>query len=251
MRLAVAAILLFLAAPTLVVIPTSFSSSPFLTFPPPGFSLQWYERYFSSAAWIGATQRSLLIATLTALLSSIVGVSAALAMRRMGAARQWVQLLILTPMIIPGIIIAIGAYGLFADLGLIGTALGLTIAHTLVAFPFVTIVVSSAVDKIDPSIEFAAASLGARPASTLFLVVLPLIRPALVSGALLAFITSFDEVVITVFVGGSRSSTLPKMMWDSIRTEVDPTISAISVILVLVTIIVLFLLSRLSRGTEK
>jgi putative spermidine/putrescine transport system permease protein len=245
---AVALILVFLAAPTVIVIPISFSSATYLTFPPPGWSTQWYARYFGSDAWMGATYRSFAVASLTMVTSTILGTAAAFGLRRLYVGRDIAHLLVVAPLVVPGIIIAIAVYDLYSRLLLIGSIAGLVIAHTIIAFPFVAVVVAAALRGLDKSLERAAANLGANAWTTFRLVTFPLIRPGIAAGALLAFIASFDEVVIAIFISGTTSATLPKLMWDGIRTEVDPTIAAVSTLLVALSTLLLGAVSVLRRS---
>jgi putative spermidine/putrescine transport system permease protein len=229
------ATLIFLAAPLAVVMPISFSAAKYLTFPPPGWSLQWYARYFGSREWMSATVRSFEVALLTTLAATAVGTAAALALRRPFRGRSLVRLIILAPMVVPVIIVAIGIYGLYAKLRMVGTLHGLVLAHTVLALPFVVVVVSATLNGLDATLELAAQNLGANRWQTFRFVTLPLIRPGVVSAALLAFVTSFDEVVVAIFVSGTQATTLPKQMWDGIRTEIDPTVAAVSTLLIAVT----------------
>lgn len=240
-------VLAFLALPTLVVLPISFSAAKYLTFPPPGWSLQWYGRYFGSREWMTATWRSVEVGVLTMAAATIVGTAAALALRRQFRGRSLVNLVILAPMVVPVIIVAIAIYGLYARLRLIGTIPGLVLAHTVLALPFVVVVVAATLRGFDETLELAAQNLGANRWQTFHLVTLPLIRPGIVSGALLAFITSFDEVVIAIFISGARSPTLPKQMWDGIRTEIDPTVAAVSTLLIGVTTAVIGAITLVRR----
>jgi len=246
-----AAVLVFLALPLVVVMPISFSAAKYLTFPPPGWSVQWYERYFGSREWMGATWRSVEVAVLTTLVASAIGTAAALALRRPFRGRSLVHLVIVAPMVVPVIILAIAIYGLYARLRLVGTLLGLVLAHTVLALPFVVVVVAATLRGFDESLELAAQNLGANRWHTFRLVTLPLIAPGIVSGAVLAFITSFDEVVIAIFVSGARAPTLPKQMWDGIRTEIDPTVAAVSTILICVTAVLVGALTLIRRRTDR
>jgi putative spermidine/putrescine transport system permease protein len=230
-----AAVLAFLALPLLVVLPISFSAAKYLTFPPPGWSAQWYDRYFGSREWMNATWRSVEVAILTTAAATAVGTAAALALRRPFRGKSLVHLVIVAPMVVPAIITAIAVYGLYARLRLVGTLHGLVLAHTVLALPFVVVVVGATLRGFDETLELAAQNLGANRWQTFRRVTLPLIRPGIISGALLAFITSFDEVVVAIFVSGARAPTLPKQMWDGIRTEIDPTVAAVSTLLIGVT----------------
>ena len=241
------ATLVFLAAPLAVVVPISFSAAKYLTFPPPGWSLQWYERYFGSREWMSATVRSFEVALLTTLAATVVGTAAALALRRPFRGRSLARLIILAPMVVPVIILAIGIYGLYAKLRMVGTLHGLVLAHTVLALPFVVLVMVAGLRDFDNVLEQAAEGLGASRMKTLTRVTFPLLRPSLVSAGLLAFITSFDELVVALFLAGSNM-TLPKKMFDNILMEIDPTIAAVSVMQILLVSIVLVLIGRFGRG---
>jgi putative spermidine/putrescine transport system permease protein len=246
-----AAIFVFLVLPLLVVVPISFSAAKYLTFPPPGWSAQWYERYFGSREWMSATLRSVEVAALTTLAATVVGTAAALALRRSFRGKALVSLIVVAPMVVPVIIVAIGIYGLYARLQMVGTLAGLVLAHTVLALPFVVVVVTATLRGFDETLELAAHNLGANRWQTFRLVTLPLIRPGVVSGALLAFITSFDEVVVAIFVSGARNPTLPKQMWDGIRTEIDPTVAAVSTLLIAVTTTVLAAITLVRRRAQE
>jgi putative spermidine/putrescine transport system permease protein len=241
------ATLTFLVAPLAVVLPISFSAAKYLTFPPPGWSLQWYARYFGSREWMSATVRSFEVAGLTMAAATAVGTAAALALRQPFRGRSLVRLIVLAPLVVPVIIVAIAIYGLYAQWKLVGTLSGLVLAHTVLALPFVVVIVSATLHGIDETLELAAQNLGANRWNTFRLVTLPLIRPGVVSAALLAFITSFDEVVVAIFVSGTQAATLPKQMWDGIRTEIDPTVAAVSTLLIGVTTLALGLLALVRR----
>ena len=253
-RLLIAAgalIYFFLMLPLLVVFPISLSSAPYLQFPPPGLSWQWYERYLGDPQWIDATWRSLYIGCATAVLALLLGVSLAFSLVR---GRFWGRVLVdrlaLAPIIVPTIILSVAVYGVFAKLKLIGTWYGLVLAHTVLALPFVVLVMVAGLRDFDRSLEQAAAGLGASRWRTLARVTLPLLRPSLVSAGLLAFISSFDEVVVALFLTGANM-TLPKKMFDNILMEIDPTIAAVSVIQILLVSIVMVLIGRFGRGLKE
>jgi putative spermidine/putrescine transport system permease protein len=250
-RLLIAAgalIYFFLMLPLLVVFPISLSSAPYLQFPPPGLSWQWYERYLDDPQWIDATWRSLYIGGATAVLALLLGVPLAFSLvRGRFFGRVLVDRLALAPIIVPTIILSVALYGVFAKLKLIGAWYGLVLAHTLLALPFVVLVMTAGLRDFDRSLEQAAAGLGASRWRTLSRVTLPLLRPSLVSAGLLAFISSFDEVVVALFLAGANM-TLPKKMFDNILMEIDPTIAAVSVIQILLVTIVMVLIGRFGRG---
>ncbi len=243
-----AAIYFFLMLPLLVVFPISLSSAPYMQFPPPGLSWQWYERYLDDPQWIDATVRSLQIGAATAALALALGVPLAFALARgRFFARETLDRLAMAPLIVPTIILSVSVYGLFARLKLVGEWYGLVVAHTVLALPFVVLVMGAGLRDFDRSLEQAAEGLGASRWRTLTRVTLPLLRPSLVSSALLAFITSFDEVVVALFLSGARM-TLPKKMFDNILMEIDPTIASVSVMQILLVSLVLLLIGRFGHG---
>ncbi len=243
-----AAVYIFLMLPLLVVFPISLSSAAYMQFPPPGLSWQWYERYFDDPQWIDATVRSLYIGAATAILALALGVPLAFSLvRTKFIGRVLVDRLALAPLIVPTIILSVSLYGLFARLKLIGEWYGLVIAHTVLALPFVVLVMSAGLRDFDRGLEQAAEGLGASRVRTLLRVTLPLLRPSLVSAGLLAFISSFDELVVALFLAGPNM-TLPKKMFDNILMEIDPTIAAVSVMQILLVSIVLVLIGRFGRG---
>ena len=246
--IACAAIYLFLMLPLLVVFPISLSSAPYMQFPPPGYSTQWYARYFDDPQWIDATVRSLYIGAATAVLALAVGVPLAFSIARgKFVGRALLDRIALAPLVVPTIILSVGLYGLFAKLKLIGEWYGLVLAHTVLALPFVVLVIVAGLRDFDRGLEQAAEGLGASRAKTLLRVTLPLLRPSLVSAGLLAFISSFDELVVALFLAGPNM-TLPKKMFDNILMEIDPTIAAVSVMQILLVSIVLVLIGRFGRG---
>ena len=240
-------VFLYLLFPILVVIPLSFSSGSYLSFPPPGFSLRWYANFFGRSDWLEAAWLSVWIGSAVTALATSLGVPAAIALVRGNfRGKGLVVGFIMSPVIAPVIIVAIGIYFFYARLGLIGSPLGLVIAHTCLAVPFVVINVAATLQGFDQRLEQAAMNLGATPWGTFWQVTLPIIRPGILSGAVFAFITSFDELVIALFVSGSTAVTLPRKMWDSIRFEIDPTIAAVSTLLIALTA-VLFVVAELLR----
>ena len=245
-------ILLFLAFPIVVVMVVSFSSATYLTFPPPAFGLKWYEAYFSSADWLRPTWLSIWVAAAVVVLSTVLGTLAALGIARLPRAlRVVVAGLVLSPLIVPGIVVAIGIYYAFSRYGLVGSPVGLMLAHTCLAVPFVVTSVSASLAGIDPRLEQAALSLGATPRATFFQVTLPLIRPGVLVGALFAFITSFDELIVALFISGSGAVTLPRRMWDDLRFAIDPTIAAVSTLTIVLTVLLMARAHLLRRHTEQ
>jgi putative spermidine/putrescine transport system permease protein len=241
-------VLLFLVVPILIIIPMSFGSALSLEFPPRSLSLQWYFKYFTSPAWLRATGISFEVALGTTVLATVLGTLAAFGLvRGRFAGRNVLYALILSPLIIPGIVIAVAVYLVFVRVGLVGSPLGLVLAHTVLALPLVVVNVSATLKGFDESIERAAMSLGASPIRAFWHVTFPSIRPGIIAGAMFAFMTSFDEVIIAIFLSGRTATTLPKRMWDSVLLETDPTIAAISTMLILLTMLVL-VVPTIQRG---
>ncbi len=243
-----AVVYFFLMLPLIVVFPISLSSAAYMQFPPPGFSWQWYERYLDDPQWIDATIRSLYVGAATAALALALGVPLAFSLvRGRFAGRVILDRLALAPLIVPTIIVSVAVYGLFAKLKLIGEWYGLVVAHTVLALPYVVLVMGAGLRDFDRSLEQAAEGLGASRWSILLRITLPLLRPSLISAGLLAFISSFDELVVALFLAGPNM-TLPKKMFDNILMEIDPTIAAVSVMQILLVSIVLVLIGRFGRG---
>jgi putative spermidine/putrescine transport system permease protein len=241
-------VFLFLMLPLLVVFPISVSSASYLQFPPPGFSWQWYQRYLDDPSWIDATIRSVQAATLCTVLAMGLGVplSFFLVRSRLAGVRV-LDRLSAAPIIVPTIILSIALYGVFSRLQLIGEWYGVAIAHTVLALPFVVILVGAGLRTFDEAQEQAAAGLGAAWPRIIWRVTLPQLRPSLISAAFLAFISSFDELVLAMFLSGA-SMTLPKKMFDNIMMEIDPTIAAVSVLQILLVGLCLGLTSLFGRG---
>ncbi len=245
-------ILVFLAFPILVVFVVSFSSASYLTFPPPAFGLKWYAAYFGNADWLRPTWLSLWVAACVVMLSTTLGTLAAVGIaRRPQPLRVFATGLILSPLIVPVIVVAIGIYYAFARYGLVGSPVALLLAHSCLAVPFVVTSVSASLAGIDPRLEQAALSLGATPAGTFRQVTLPLIRPGVLVGALFAFITSFDELVVALFLSGSGAITLPRRMWDDLRYQIDPTIAAVSTLTIVLTAVLLGSAQLLRKRAEQ
>lgn len=229
-------VIILLLVPGLVVIPLSFPESRSFVFPPQGFSLQWYERFFESRQWWSSFMTSLQVAALVTVVATTLSVFAGLALRRASPKiRTVIRAVVLTPRIVPGVIIAMAIYGLFLDWQLNITITGFVIAHTVMALPFAFIPIAATLEQFDQRFEQAAASLGASKLTTFFQIVLPLISTGMMTGALFAFVISFDEVVVSLFVGGVGMRTLPVQMYQSIANDIDPTIAAASTMLLVLT----------------
>jgi putative spermidine/putrescine transport system permease protein len=245
-------ILLFLAFPIVVVFAVSFSSANYLTFPPPALSLKWYRVYFSSDNWLGPTWLSLWVAACTVVLSTVLGTLAALGIARLPRPlKVLVSGLVLSPLIVPVIVVSIGVYYAFSKYGLVGQPIALVLAHTSLAVPFVVTSVTATLAGIDPRLEQAALSLGATPRGTFFQVTLPLIRPGVLVGALFAFITSFDELIVALFLSGQGAVTLPRRMWEDLRYAIDPTIAAVSTLTIVFTAVLLGIAHVLRKRAEQ
>ena len=252
-------IFFFLIFPLIVVVPLSFNSVPFFTFTkemlaldPAGYSLKWYEDFFSNLNWQGAVRNSVIIAFFATMLSTTLGTLAALGLSRPTMpAKTLIMSLLISPMIVPLIISAAGMFFFYSRIGLQGTHLGVILAHAALGTPFVVITVTATLVGFDNSLIRASASLGASPTTTFFKVIVPLILPGVISGALFAFITSFDEVVVVLFVGSFRQRTIPWQMFSGIREHISPTILAVATILVIVSIGLLFSVELLRRRGER
>ncbi|MCX5839606.1 MAG: ABC transporter permease [Deltaproteobacteria bacterium] len=245
-----ALIFAYIIIPIFIIIPISFSSSSYLQFPPDSFSLRWYKNYFTKEVWMAATWASLRVAALTSLFSTLLAIPTSIGLVRYKFPGKKILMgLIVSPLVVPTIIVAIGLYFFYADLKMIGSIPGLVLAHSLVAFPVVVVVLTASLKGLDVNLEYAAMNLGANPVRTFKEVTLPLIRPAILSGSLFAFIMSFDELIITMFICG-RMITLPKRMWDSVREEIDPTIAAVSTMLIFLSLILLLIIELYRKRSE-
>ena len=241
-------VLLFLIAPLFVVVPLSFSDDPFFTFPVPKYSLRWYYDFFGNGRWISSLVNSSITAVLTTVFATTLGTLAAVGLNRADCPyRKAVMAVLISPMIIPVVIVAVGSYLFFGGLGLTNTRIGLVLAHTALATPFVVITVTATLASYDMNLTRAAQSLGASPFSAFINVTLPLIAPGVISGAIFAFATSFDEVVVALFLTGAEQRTLPVQMFSGMRDQINPTIMAAATILLAVSIVLFVAASVLSR----
>jgi putative spermidine/putrescine transport system permease protein len=253
LRAAVLVVGVILLAPTLVVIPMSFSGGQTFEFPPETWSWRWYGEFFGSEAWMSSLVNSLKVGGLVALLATALGVAAAVGLDRsrffgLGS----LKMLLSAPMIIPGIVVAVALYAVFLRWQLNGTVIGFVLAHTVLALPFVITSVSTSLAGYDRTVDIASASLGASPWTTFRRVTVPILAPGVLSGFVFAFVTSFDEVVVALFLQTPDLRTLPVQMYESITLEIDPTIAAASSLIVVVTSVLLMVpqLSRRSRRTS-
>jgi putative spermidine/putrescine transport system permease protein len=242
-------IAVFLLAPLLVVVPVSFSDSMLMQFPPPRWSARWYKAYFDNAAWLDATWMSLRSGLVVAVLSTALGIATALGLvRGRFRGRAAAQAFILSPLVVPVIIFSVGLYYLYSLLRLNGTFVGLVLGHVVLTFPYATVVISASLEDFDQSLERAAQGLGATPFTAFRRVTLPLIAPGVGVAFLFSFLTSFDEVVLAIFITGPETMTLPRKMWEGIRFELNPMIAAVSTLLVAISWILMLVVGLLRRS---
>ena len=240
-------VLAFLCLPALIVIPMSFSSASSLEFPPPGFSLRWYESLLGDPRWLLALQNSVIVALLSSIIALLAGSVAAYGLvRGTFCARALIEGVFIAPLVVPSVIIAVALYIFFAQIGLLGTMTGLVIGHTVLGVPYVVLVMSVAIRSFDHRIEQVALSLGA-PTSTMFRrVLLPNLMPSVFAAWIFALIASFDEVIITHFIAG-RYDTVPKRMFNELVLQVNPTITAIATLLIALSVIAVGIIVLLLR----
>ncbi|MFK7761943.1 MAG: ABC transporter permease [Roseobacter sp.] len=258
-RVICGAILVFLITPIIVVMPLSFNAQDFFTFTPEmlrfdpaGYSLKHYEDFFTNSDWQGALANSVKIAPAATLLSVTFGTLAAIGLSQPHVPfRRAIMAILISPMIVPLIISAAGMYFFYSRIGLQGTYAGVVLAHAALGIPFVIITVTATLVGFDNSLTRAAANMGANPVTTFFRVQMPLILPGVISGGLFAFITSFDEVVVVLFVGSAGQKTLPWQMFTGLREQISPTILAVATILVIVSIALLTVVELLRRRSER
>jgi putative spermidine/putrescine transport system permease protein len=243
--------LAFLVLPILVIIPLSFSSSQFLVYPIPGFSLRWYDNLIHSDAWIRAAKNSFIVAPLATLIATVLGTLAAVGLNKADfPGKGLLMAILISPMVVPVVVIGVGVYLFFAPLGLSDSYTGLILSHVALGAPFVVITVLATLQGFNHNLVRASLSLGAGQLRTFFRITLPVIAPGLIAGALFAFATSFDEVVITMFLAGPSQATLPRQMFAGIRENVDPTIAALATLLMVFSTCLLLGLEWI-RGRNK
>ncbi|MEH6774010.1 MAG: ABC transporter permease [Cereibacter changlensis] len=273
------AIFTFLIAPILIVIPLSFNAEPYFTFTekmlsfdPEGYSLRWYDilltfgmtapdaprgaswwmDVWNNATWVRAAKNSVIIGVSSTIVATVLGTVAALGLSRPEMPyRRAIMAILISPMIVPIIITATGLFFFYSATGLAGSYVGVVLAHATLGIPFVIITVTATLIGFDRSLTRAAASLGADPTTTFFKVTMPLILPGVISGALFAFVTSFDEVVVVLFVAAHDQQTIPRQMWNGIREQISPAILSVATILVIVSVALLATVEILRRRSEK
>ena len=252
---------IFLIAPLLVIIPLSFNAEPYFTFTDgmlrfeqSAFSLRWYQSLVTNPEWSMAVSNSFFIGFCATVLATVLGTLAALGLNHPSMPlRRMVSALLISPMVTPIIIVAVGVFFFYSRVGLGQSHLGLILAHAMLGAPFVVITVSATLANFDYTLLRAAASLGASPIKAFWRVQLPIISPGVITGALFAFAASFDEVVVVLFLGGIDQRTIPRQMWSGIREEISPEILAVATLLIVFAILVLFaveILQRVGKATQ-
>lgn len=248
-------VLLFLVLPVLVVTPLSFNIEPYFSFTsgmlrldPAAFSLRWYRELLQDPLWLLSFKNSLFIATCATLIATVLGTLAAMGLSRANLPCKGLLMgTLISPMIVPVIISSAGMYFFYSSLGISQNYLGIILAHAVLGTPFVIITVTATLVGFDHSLTRAAASLGASPWYTFFKVTLPIIRPGIISGALFAMVTSFDEAVVVQFLGGVEERTIPRQMWSGMREQISPTILAAATLLILGSVMLLVAIEVLRR----
>jgi putative spermidine/putrescine transport system permease protein len=252
-------VLVFLVVPLIVIVPLSFNASPYFTFThdmltlnPAGYSSQWYSKFFTDPVWLHGVKNSFIIAPIATLLATSLGTLAALGLTRPHMPfRTAITSILILPMIVPLIITATALFFYFSYLHIVNTYVGIIIAHAILGTPFVVITVTATLSGLDDRFYRAALSLGATPRRAFFKVVMPLILPGIISGALFAFMTSFDEVVIVLFIAGPEQKTLPLQMWTNLRYTIDPTILSVATLILLFAITLLGSLEFMRRRSDR
>jgi putative spermidine/putrescine transport system permease protein len=246
------AVLIFLVAPILTIVPLSFSSGSFFYYPLPGFSLRWYEDFFTSSFWLSSLKNSLIVGVSATVLATVLGTLAALGIwRARFPAQALVLAILISPMVVPVVIVAVGAYFAFAPLGLTDGYLGLILAHATLGVPFVVVTVLATLSGFDRTLIRAAESLGASQITTFRRVTLPLILPGVASGAVFAFAASFDEVVVALLMAGPGQRTLPRQMFSGINDNISLTITAAATMLIAISLAFMAFVGWLQRRSDR
>lgn len=244
-------VIAFLIVPTLMVIPISFNDNQYLKFPPDDLSLRWYREFWSNSDWLRSTWTSVLTAGTVTLLATTLGTLTALGLNRLGGFRKKLILgLIISPLIVPTVSLALALYFFFAKLHLVGTWAAVVLGQTVLALPFTVLNVHGSLQSFPITLERAASTLGAGPITTFLRITMPIIRPGIIAGALFAFLVSFDEFIIALFLAGPGMTTLPVQMWNTMQLYVSPTIAAVSSMITGITVLIFFMMvasRRLSR----
>lgn len=248
----VTAILVFLVLPTLLVVPLSLNDGSYLEFPPRGLTLKWYQAYFADVDWMSATRFSLKIAFLTAILSTLIGTMASLAISKSTLpGRGSLQALALGPMIVPHVVVGVALYLVFSPLRMTGTTYGFVLAHTVLAVPYVVIVVGAALQKLDNTLELAARSCGANRVQAFFLVELPIIAPSVAAAAVFSFLASFDDATVSFFISDIAGKSIGRKMFEDIDFNLTPIIAAASTVLIAFSLVLMACAQRLTAKRSK
>lgn len=243
-----AIVAVILVLPLAVMIPVSFTAGTLLVYPLPGFSLQWYEEFFGDALWRNALWNSVIIGIATTLISVPLGTMTALALHRLGGfSRSAVFGLLMSPIILPHVVFAVSAFYFYSRQGIAGTYTGVIVGHTALALPFVVIIVSATLQGYDRNLTKAALSLGATPFFAFRKVTLPLVAPGVASGAVFAFVTSFDELIMTLFVASPQQRTLPMQIWSGVQESSSPVVVSAAVVLMVASVLLMLLVEILRR----
>jgi putative spermidine/putrescine transport system permease protein len=244
-----AIVLLYLILPILIIVPMSFSSTRFLTFPPPSLSLRWYQDYVGSAAWMQATRVTLIVALATVAIAAPLGVAAAYAISQSKLKiMRVIHMTLLLPLVVPIIITAVGIFFVYARVGLVATLSGLILANVMLGLPYVIISVVAGLQSFDATQEMVARSLGMNRIRSFFAVTLPQIKSSVIAGAIFAFISAVDEAIVALFISGGQYQPLTKRMFTALRDEIDPTIAAISTLMTAVSFMLVLIASRRRKG---
>jgi len=242
----------YLVLPSLIVIPISFSGAGDMSFPPKTYSLALYREFFSTSTWMAPLIQSLKIAGISAVIVIVAAVPAAYALVRFEfPGKRLVMMLMMSPVLVPVIVLALGMYLYFSRLGATGTTLAIVLGHSVYVIPFVIVTVAAGIRQMDPAIEFAATVMGANRTTLFLRVVLPQLTPSVVAGILFAFLISFDEVVIAWFLSSAQTTTLPVRMYSSIQWGVSPVIAAVSTLLTALSFLVCLVSVMLQPATAR
>jgi putative spermidine/putrescine transport system permease protein len=245
-------VLFFLIAPIVIVLPLSFSSGSFFSYPLPGISMRWYSELFDNYKWVLALKNSMIIAVSSAALSTVLGISASIALCMTDIPfKKAIYALLLAPLVMPLVIVAVACFLFYSQLGLTGSRLGLILAHTALGVPYVIIVASAALKNFDMTLIKAARSLGASSIMTFKRVIFPAIAPAVFAGAIFAFVSSFDEIVITIFLAGPEQVTLPVRLLEGIRDEMTPVVVSAAVIMIMISMGAMLVAEMIRRRSER
>jgi putative spermidine/putrescine transport system permease protein len=245
-----ALVLLYLILPVLIIVPMSFSSARFLSFPPPSLSLRWYQEYIGNSAWMQATRVTATVAVLTVLIATPLGVAAAYAISNSKLRiMRLIHMALLLPLVVPIIITAVGILFVYAKVGLVATMSGLVLANVMLGLPYVIISVVAGLQSFDAAQEMVARSLGMNRLRSFFIVTLPQIKASVLAGAIFAFISAMDETVVGLFISGGQYQPLTKRMFTALRDEIDPTIAAISTLMTAASFVLVLIASTRPKKT--